>query len=170
MAEFRINISNLSEGIHEYFLEAEPSKIGLDERFDGLLKVNAKIDKSQRQILLHAQLYVQGIFECDRCLDKFSRQIEVKYSMVYMQGDRSTIGTRKGEEIQVISSDTNYIDLDEDVRQYINLMVPLKLLCRENCLGLCPVCGINKNNDKCDCEGQTKDSRWDALRNYRINN
>ena len=164
MAEFRINISNLSEGIHCYSFEAEPVKIGLDARFYGILKIDVKLDKNQRQILLTAQMKVNGSFECDRCLEQYERPIEGEYSMVYIQGDRSTVELRKEEEIQVISADTNYIDLDDDIRQYLALAVPVKLLCRENCRGLCPVCGTNKNIAQCDCDVQTTDARWDALK------
>jgi uncharacterized protein len=169
MAEFRINISNLSEGIHEYIFEAEPAKIGLDERFSGILKMTVKLDKSPRQILLQAEMQVQGVFDCDRCLEQFHKQVGGKYSLVYIQGDRSTVDVKKEEEIQVLSADTNYIDLDEDVRQYIYLTVPAKLLCKEDCKGLCSVCGVNKNYKHCKCENQIVDARWDPLKKLSHN-
>ena len=169
VAEFRINISNLSEGIHEYAFEAGPSKIGLDERFTSVVKVKVRLDKSLRQILLQAKMQAEGAFVCDRCLDNFIWQLDRKYSMVYIQGDRSTLDLKKEEEIQVLSADTNYIDLDEDVRQYILLAVPQKLLCREDCLGICPTCGVNRNNESCSCDAHVTDSRWDALRKLSHN-
>jgi uncharacterized protein len=164
MAEFRINISHLSEGIHEYFFETAPGKIGLDERFKGELKVAAKLDKNPRQILLQVESQVDGAFSCDRCLEEFSKRVKSSYSMIYMQGDRTTVDARKDEEISVLSPDTNFLDLDDDVRQYIYLTIPAKLLCRENCLGLCPVCGVNRNIATCKCEDKSIDSRWDALK------
>ena len=164
MAEFRINISNLSEGIHEHIFEAEPSKIGLDERFGNVVKIKVRLDKSLRQICLQAGISAEGTFVCDRCLDNFIWKIDRNYSMVYIVGDRSTIDMEKEEEIQVLSADTNYIDLDEDVRQYILLAIPQKLLCREECLGICPICGVNRNNEDCACAVKVADSRWDALK------
>jgi uncharacterized protein len=169
VAEFRINISNLSEGIHEHVFEAEPSKIGLDERFRSMVKIKVRLDKSLRQILLQAKMWAEGAFVCDRCLDNFIWQLDRKYSMVYIQGDRSTIDLKKEEEIQILSADTNYIDLDEDVRQYILLAIPQKLLCREECLGICPTCGVNRNNESCTCDAHVTDSRWDALRKLSHN-
>jgi len=169
VAEFRINISNLSEGIHEHVFEAEPSKIELDERFRNIVKVKARLDKSMRQILLQAHLWAEGEFVCDRCLDSFMWQMDKKYSMMYIQGDRSTFDIKKDEEIQVLSADTNYIDLDEDVRQYILLTVPQKLLCNEDCLGICPTCGVNKNSKSCTCDTKGTDSRWDALKKLSHN-
>jgi uncharacterized protein len=169
VAEFRINISNLSEGIHEYIFEAEPSKIGLDERFSRTIKLNVTLDKNLHQILLQANMKAEGAFVCDRCLDSFIWQMEEKYSMVYIQGNRSTVDLKKEEGVQILSPDTNYIDLDEDVRQYVILAIPQKLLCQENCRGLCASCGKNRNTEICTCDGQLKDTRWDALKKLSHN-
>ena len=169
VAEFRINISNLSEGIHEYHFEAKPSKIGLDERFNGTVEVEAQIDKSVRQIFLQAEILAEGSFFCDRCLEKFHQEITTAYSMLYVQDARSTVDLNQDEEIQILTADTNYIDLDEDVRQYILLTIPQKLLCREDCQGFCATCGINKNIASCTCGAPAIDSRWDALKKLSHN-
>jgi uncharacterized protein len=63
----------------------------------------------------------------------------------------------------------NYIDLDDDVRQYILLAIPQKLLCRDECQGFCPTCGVNKNIVSCTCGAQEEDSRWDALKKLSHN-
>lgn len=164
MAEFRINISNLSEGTHEYSLETEPSKIGLDERFSDKIKVIVKLEKSSQQILLQANIDTGAVFTCDRCLDNFEKQLRAVYSLVYVIDNRSMLGVKKEEEIHILSADTNCIDLDEDVRQYTLLAIPPKLLCIEDCKGLCPVCGINKNHETCSCNSQEFNSRWDTLK------
>jgi uncharacterized protein len=169
VAEFRINISNLSEGIHEHDFETEPSKIGLDERFRSMVKIKVRLDKSHRQIFLQAAIWAEGTFVCDRCVECFDWQLDEKYSMMYIQDDRSTVDIQKDEEIQVLSADTNYIDLDEDVRQYIQLAIPFKLLCQEDCLGICPACGVNRNNESCTCSAPAADSRWDALKKLSHN-
>jgi uncharacterized protein len=169
VAEFRINISNLSEGIHEYHFETEPSKIGLDERFSGVVKVEVTLDKSIGQIFLQAEILAEGSFFCDRCLENFRQELKTAYSMMYVQEARSTADMNKEEEIQILRADTNYIDLDDDVRQYILLTVPQKLLCREDCQGFCPTCGVNKNIESCTCDTQTRDPRWDALKKLSHN-
>jgi uncharacterized protein len=169
VAEFRINISNLSEGIHEYSFEGEPSKIGLDEQFSGTIKIAVKLDKSMRQIFLQAGIQAEGSFFCDRCLDNFHRELNTAYSMVYVQGTRSTADLSKEEEIQILTADRNYIDLDDDVRQYILLTIPQKLLCRDDCQGFCPTCGVNKNIASCTCMAPAVDSRWDALKKLSHN-
>ena len=169
MAEFRINISNLSEGIHEYHFESEPSNVGLDERFSGVVKVGVHLDKGTGQIYLQVAIQVEGSFLCDRCLESFHQALHAAYSIMYVQDTRSTNEMDKEEEMQVLRADTSYIDLDDDVRQYILLTVPQKLLCREDCQGFCPTCGVNKNVEHCTCDTQTIDPRWDALKKLSHN-
>jgi uncharacterized protein len=55
------------------------------------------------------------------------------------------------------------IDVAEEVRQVITISVPLKLLCKEECKGLCPRCGKNRNVELCDCRDDEVDSRWQGL-------
>jgi len=169
VAEFRINISKLSDGIHEYRFEAEPSKIGLDERFQSPVTVEVRLDKNLKQIFLQAEAKVRMTSLCDRCLDEFTTAMDQKYSMLYIQSDRSTIDVGKEEELQVLTPDMNYIDLDEDVRQYVELAVPWKMLCKEECKGICPLCGGNKNAKPCDCSEQIGDLRWEELKKLKKN-
>ncbi|MBP1654290.1 MAG: hypothetical protein H6Q28_846, partial [Bacteroidetes bacterium] len=69
-------------------------------------------------------------------------------------------------EVQVLSPAMAVIDLAEDVRQTLMLSVPLKLLCAEDCRGLCPTCGANRNTAGCDCREDEPDSRWEQLKNW----
>jgi uncharacterized protein len=42
--------------------------------------------------------------------------------------------------------------------------MPLRVLCREDCAGLCAICGADKNSETCSCVAETVDERWSALR------
>lgn len=55
------------------------------------------------------------------------------------------------------------VDLTEVARDAVLLELPLAPLCREDCAGLCPMCGVDRNEQACDCEPDTKDPRWAAL-------
>ena len=168
VAEFRINISKLSEGTHEYTFSTEPLKIGVNEPFRGSIKVKARLDKNSRQIFLNTEIWAEGSFVCDRCIEDFTRQLRAGYSIVYIQGDKPAADAKE-EDVQIISADTNYIDLDDDIRQSVLLAVPQKLLCREDCQGLCPICGVNKNKTGCSCVNEKNDSRWDELKKLSHN-
>jgi len=146
----KINISNLSEGTHKYEFEEPPSSIKLDERFSGPVLVQAELEKRRRQLFLTGHVKTIGRFVCDRCLDEFETGIGVDYRMTYVY-DPSDAGEIDKDELTVIHTSTNELKIDEDVREYVLLAVPLKLLCKENCAGLCGTCGANLNHETCDC-------------------
>jgi len=164
----RINISNLSEGTHHRSLEASPEEIGLDNRFSKTIHLEATLEKTSRQLFLQVELKTGGVFACDRCLDEVEKEIVTTYHMMYLTDDQGAIG-KDVEEVQVISPDANHIDLNEDVRQFAILALPQKMLCRENCAGLCANCGTNLNRATCDCRKEEVDARWAGLKGFLEN-
>lgn len=158
-----INISKLSEGIHNYHLNTESATLDLDGRFYDEIELDVVLDKTSTQILLKTEIDTNGKFECDRCLSTFSHHIHTSYTLMYMY---QTQDFEVENEVQIINKDTVYIDLSDDVRQYILLAVPIKLLCKEDCKGLCPKCGKNLNEGSCSCEIETVDPRWEALSKF----
>jgi len=89
-----------------------------------------------------------------------------RHAVVYLQGPESPEDLQEFEEVQYLSPDTNIIDLGEDVRQFLILSLPLKILCREDCAGLCPVCGANRNRSSCSCTTEEGDPRWAELKRF----
>lgn len=172
MSDLKINISRLSEGLHAFPLETEPGAIGLDERFGVPVRVRAAVEKTSRQLVLAAEISTEGNFICDRCLERFSLPMSAAFTVAYLQEQRA--GAVAGEaaeepEVHVISPETNMIDIGEDVRQYLLLAVPVKLLCSEECRGLCPHCGANLNRQQCSCTQDEVDPRWSALKKLSEN-
>lgn len=166
----KINISNLSEGIHEYKFEENPSSIELDERFSAKVFVDVGLEKRRRQLFLTGHVKTSGNFVCDRCLDNFDMDIVVDYRMAYVYDalDAGETDESKkpytGDEITVINTSTNEINIADDVREYILLAVPMKLLCRDDCAGLCARCGANLNHGACGCPEEDIDPRWEKLK------
>lgn len=146
----RLNISKLSEGIYDFSLQTEPLQLELSEAFTSPVSVNVKLDKSSSQIYLKAEIALDVNFTCDRCLIDFKSEIHTLFNIFFMYEARSLKG-EQSNDIQILSPDTNYIDIAEDVRQYILLAIPIKILCSENCRGLCPSCGIDLNENQCKC-------------------
>ena len=69
-----------------------------------------------------------------------------------------------GASDDYILTEGNSLDLDELVVSDILLELPTKLLCKEDCKGLCSSCGRNLNEGKCGCEEKTVDPRLEVLR------
>jgi uncharacterized protein len=161
VSELRINISKLPEGAHQRSLQAAPGEIGLDSRFTKEVSVEAMLEKTSRQLYVRVKFSACGRFTCDRCLEEYDRDISSNFGIMYVTDGESVAGG--DDEVQVISADTNIVDIGEDVRQFAILALPQKNLCREDCAGLCPTCGKNLNRGRCDCPDDSGDPRWSAL-------
>lgn len=158
----RIRISQLSNGVHKYHLTGNPSQVGLDDRFTRPVNVDAELDKTPGQVYLNVRLATSGKFQCDRCIAEFERELTASYSALYVYETPAQQGAQ-ADDVRVITPDTAHLDLTEDVREMILLAVPLKLLCKEECRGLCPTCGTDWNTASCSCKDSAIDSRWQGL-------
>jgi uncharacterized protein len=82
--------------------------------------------------------------------------------------------TQENEEVEIVSDDLDVefymersISLRDLAAEQVQLAIPMKPLCEENCLGLCPTCGANRNRERCQCETPAGDERWGALAGIR---
>ena len=152
----------MSDGIHEYSLAEDAASLDLDGHFKDQVFARVTIEKSGSQIFLKAGLSAEGSFECDRCLTPFVLKLSSTYRMYYVT-EGSVDRNIDPAELQIVPPGFSVIDLTDDVRQTVLLSVPLKLLCRENCKGLCPHCGVNLNSGTCNCSETAVDPRWEQL-------
>jgi uncharacterized protein len=79
----------------------------------------------------------------------------------------------RGEEVELGADDletdvydNGIIDLNALVETETTLLLPMKPLCREDCRGLCPICGGNRNLTACRCEVRLADPRWAPLKSW----
>jgi uncharacterized protein len=161
----KINISNLSQGMHEYQLSKKAVELELAQHFVGDVTAHVTLEKSSRQILLRARVQSNALFHCDRCLDEFSKEISPALQIVYVW-DGQERSDELDEDVRTLTADTNIIDFSDAVRDGALLAVPLKLLCKEDCAGLCARCGKNLNHTadgSCDCAPGEADARWNKL-------
>lgn len=91
---------------------------------------------------------------CDRCLEPFDYELNTEIDESISFEDNNVV------------IDHKYIDVDEILRSSLILDIPMKLLCSEECKGLCPVCGINLNKYKCDCQIDDIDPRLEKLKKF----
>ncbi|HEY6951894.1 MAG TPA: DUF177 domain-containing protein [Bacteroidota bacterium] len=168
MSELTINISRLSEGTHQYSFETQPEDIGLDAGFHSPVGVQVVLEKTGRQMHLKADIRTKATFTCDRCLDECEQDLSAHYAIVYLTEENGAHG-RNEDEVQYVSPDAPVLDLGDDVRQFLILAVPRKILCREDCQGLCPRCGVNRNKVQCKCPKEESDPRWEVLKKMSLN-
>lgn len=94
---------------------------------------------------------------CDRCAEDFERKYSFDLSKIVVQRLEN-----EDDSDDYIVVENNVLDLDDLVYQEIQLFLPQKLLCKEDCKGLCPKCGKNLNSGDCDCKADV-DPRMAAL-------
>lgn len=116
-------------------------------------------------------VYVEGDvdaalgLECSRCLDRFEGTVSLQLSEQYYATIDVVTGARLEDpprDAYTIGHDF-VIDFTPLLREHILLEVPLKPLCREACAGICPVCGIDQNEQPHRHEAGP-DERWSGLR------
>ncbi len=90
---------------------------------------------------------------CSRCLGTFDQPLTLKIEEeLLLTAEPSTGDSMSGQEEGFFTINENQeFDLGEVVRQYAQLALPMKPLCREDCAGLCPSCGHNLNLGHCNC-------------------
>jgi uncharacterized protein len=94
---------------------------------------------------------------CDRCGAEISRDYTVSIS-------RALVEALEGEESDTILAVPDMkLDVDELVFSEVFMSLPSKFLCKEDCKGLCPQCGCNRNQTECSCSEREIDPRLAAL-------
>lgn len=139
----------------------------------GPVSVDAEAQKGDRpgEYDVEGTVRFTADYQCARCLEPYPIANESKIQLRYRPRPEAT-----GEEEEVeISPDELDIDfysersipLKQLAADQIQLSIPMKPLCDENCLGLCPNCGANRNREACTCEPSATDERWGALQDIR---
>ena len=99
---------------------------------------------------------------CVRCLEEARAPLAI--DTTEFVADNRPGDAPFDEDLDSQYVDEGVLDVAEWARDAIAEAVPATLLCRADCAGLCPHCGTNLNEGSCDCEEDTSDPRWDALR------
>jgi uncharacterized protein len=123
-----------------------------------------------KDIRLAGNLRTSIEMSCARCLDPVLEKVDHEFDLLYRPQ-----GTDAGrEEISVTSAEAEIsyyqgegLLLEDALREQVLLALPLKVICRENCKGLCPQCGKNLNTEQCSCAETMEDPRWSALKDIR---
>lgn len=148
----------------------------LDETFEPL--VDTKTDRVWGQIRLvriNQGVWVSAALEataegiCSRCLQEFPSQVQFELDAICYSSVDVTTGVPillDDETTPEFTLDDHHtLDIMEPVRQSVLLMLPMKPLCQNDCLGICPECGINLNEAPCGCTVGMRDPRWASLVN-----
>ncbi len=156
-----IKVSTLTNGKHEIPFNINVKELKLEKPFEGDLSLLCKVDKSDHQIIINCDLAVDVDFTCDRCNSNFIQTLENEFQIVYFFDKESA--DNENTNIRYLPEAETKIDLTVDAIEYANCSIPMKKLCDEDCKGLCGSCGIDLNEEKCDCKSEEINPVWDKL-------
>ena len=104
---------------------------------------------------------------CSRCLEPFRWPVDTTFDLLYLPASANTgEGEREvgGDELNAAFYHDDEVDLGHLVREQFYLSQPMKPLCQDDCQGLCPVCGANRNLGPCGCDNRWEDPRLAPLK------
>ncbi len=142
------------------------------EGFESLVKGQVTLTRTDRSILVKGTLTTEIELDCGRCLKPFRCPLTLNIEDVYFPTLDVTTGlpVSLSDEPGAFTVDVHHVlDLTEAIQQYTVMAVPMKPLCRDECLGLCPECGANLNLEECQCRRLSVDPRWANLTQVRVN-
>lgn len=135
----------------EDFQQATPLDVGVTAELVG------------SEIRLRGNLKTRLRAQCDRCLTPIEIPVNRDFDVVYRQD--TEIERERDEEIEVPKDELEVgffsgdgVELNEILAEQVILSVPMKVVCREDCKGLCPVCGADRNQVACRCESEDRRS------------
>jgi uncharacterized protein len=105
---------------------------------------------------------------CNRCLQPVDFSVTFNMEDEYFPSVDITSGLPMPTNPDRFTLDQNHVlDLSEALDQYMLAAMPMKVLCRPDCAGICPSCGHNLNEGSCSCPSSIKDPRWSKLVNLK---
>jgi len=140
----RIELENLEGSKGDFAHVYQPDELNpVDERVSLIAPaaVNGKIRLSGNEVFVNGHVETRTQVECDRCLKPVELPVNVDFTLEYMSGsdyESSQVVELTEAEMSVSVFDGSAIDVDEIVKEQILLAVPTRMLCREDCKGICP--------------------------------
>lgn len=118
------------------------------------VEVELRLESVHEGILATGEVFTAAVSECSRCLEPLKLPVEVDFQELFAYSGSS-------DDDYVVSNEL--IDLEPVIRDAVVLSLPFQPVCKPECLGLCPECGIRLEENSDHKHDQQVDSRWSEL-------
>jgi uncharacterized protein len=168
----RYNVAQLLKGPigarRQYTLRVEPTDLDAELRALSPLVGSITLTHTSRGVLVEGTIYTVLRAACRRCLAdcevEVQLELEEEFRPTVPVGDRPWEPVTEDDFDDALLLDAHHtLDLGEVIRQGLWVAAPMEALCRQDCLGICPECGENRNSDQCHCLEPAIDPRWASL-------
>jgi uncharacterized protein len=137
-----------------------PAEVDLhDDRVSGDIAIVIDATSSVDGVIVHGTVSTPWQGQCRRCLTDVEGTSVSSIDELFQQHPRHQ------DAVAIVG---DQIDLAPIVREYVLLDLPDAPLCKDDCAGICPNCGIDRNIATCDCDTAAVDPRWSALEGLHL--
>lgn len=172
MEPIRVKLEDIKQEGVNLALDIEPSELELEELEDvkvsGNLAGEASVRRSGKKIVVNLRLEFTLVMPCSRCLKDTERRFSEseKFTLITTPPSLPPEQHLEEEDLTTVFFSGEEIDLAPLFREMVILAIPMKVLCKPDCKGLCPVCGADRNEETCGHGEETEpgDPRWAGLR------
>lgn len=172
MGAVRVNLGGVNEGMNDFTFVVGPEEIGLEEEnavYRKPVNVSLRIARTGLLLTMNSTIHTWVDRVCCRCSSEFTEEFDAEFMEV---------GRIDGERIRLVDDPCNrgfeYLEnangsfsVDPLIREAILVYSPMQPLCSPDCRGLCPVCGVDRNDGECGCKKEEGHPAWEALRNLK---
>ncbi|MFH2131519.1 MAG: DUF177 domain-containing protein [bacterium] len=165
----KIKLHQLDEEISKFdFQLARKDLLKLERRFSfDSMVCSAELALKRDAIQLHGTYVVEIETSCDICLEPVSIKLDQEFDLILID-EASYQEPESDFEISTQSEDVDFyrgqdILLSEHFEDQLLLDLPFSIKCSENCRGICPNCGVNRNVESCQCSDNRGNSPFSIL-------
>jgi len=160
----KINVEGISQGVREIQASHTAAQLGFapsDLEFPGEILILANVTRMGDDVFVKSRIEAAVSHNCCRCLEPYGLAINTGFEVLFVP-ERPPQSFRRDLRRPIVDDEDGkvsryrgkVIDLSGEIMNAIRLSLPMKPLCDQNCLGLCPHCGSNRNQESCDCESK----------------
>lgn len=134
------------------------------------LRLKGSVDASDGRLVFSGVINGKVEADCSRCLKAFEVPLNIEVNAVYVRPELFSAESESELEADDLDVDValdGKIDCDEVIREQVLLELPVKMLCDQECAGLCDTCGTDLNEEHCKCGSENIDPRWAALKELK---
>lgn len=168
-----VDLTEAANWPKEFDVVVEPRDIDLessDTRLASRVKARGTVERHAAWFGVSGQIRGDIEIDCSRCLEPVKRPLSIPFAVRFIRAETEADARESEVDLSDLNSseiEGDMLDLTEVIREQILLDLPEQVFCKEDCQGLCPKCGSNRNLIDCKCEESEIDPRWDALKDLK---
>lgn len=167
-----VNVSEIGDGGLSLDLKKGPGWLGGSEEsevasVDSDIEFHIDLLRTAGEVSVRGKIGFLAVARCSRCLSDVNVRTDLEIKLLLSPSEAEG-KMESGGDMDYETYRGRKIDLNDYMREQVNLSLPYKVICAEDCKGLCSECGQNLNEQQCGCETRQQDSRFAVLKDIKI--